>query len=308
MDKELFLQDVLRKPEVLSQLDGYDFGWPDLKSKRIFFVGMGSSHYAAKTIAHRLQLQGVNAYAMLASTEALPILSNNDVVIAISASGKSIETNDFIERLNTPVLLLTNNPRIEIPKSTIIDMNATKELGGVSSLSYMATVVALLQLEERLTGKKVLEGTLQKSIRAVEHVLQSRALWQETLAEFVSGPDGVQFVAPLERLSSAEQSALMIRECSRRKSDASETGDWSHVDVYLTKTTDYRLIAFSGSRWSKQMLEWTGKRNSKVLQIGQESTNPEFDYPYSDNALVSLLTEVTFAEIAGANLWYQISE
>jgi hypothetical protein len=149
---------------------------------------------------------------------------------------------------------------------------------------------------------------LQKSIRAVEHVLQSRALWQETLAEFVSGPDGVQFVAPLERLSSAEQSALMIRECSRRKSDASETGDWSHVDVYLTKTTDYRLIAFSGSRWSKQMLEWTGKRNSKVLQIGQESTNPEFDYPYSDNALVLLLTEVTFAEIAGANLWYQISE
>lgn len=304
MDKDLFLQDILRKPEVLSALDGYNFGWPDLESKRLFFVGMGSSHYAAKTIAHRLQVQGVNAYAMLASAETLLRLTNNDVVIAISASGKSVETNDFIERLNTPVILLTNNPDIESPKNTIINMNVTKELGGVSSLSYMATLIALLQLEENITGQKVLSGTLQKSVRAVEHILQSRGLWEEKLAEFVSGPDGVQFAAPLERLSSAEQSALMIRECSRRKADASEIGDWSHVDVYLTKTTDYRLIAFSGSRWNDQMIEWTTKRGSKVLHIGSGSPNPEFDYPHSEEGLVSLLAEVTYAEVVGAYNWY----
>lgn len=308
MDKDLFLADILRKPEVLASLDGYNFGWPDLRSKRLFFVGMGSSHYAAKTIAHRLQIQGINAYAMLASAETLPLLTNNDVVIAISASGKSVETNDFIERLNAPVVLLTNSPDAVSSRNMVLDMNATKELGGVSSLSYMATLIALLQLEENLTNQKVLADTLQKSVRAAEHIIQSRELWEEKLAEFVSGPDGVQFVAPLERLSSAEQSALMIRECARRKADASETGDWSHVDVYLTKTTDYRMIAFSGSRWSGQMLKWTTQRNSKVLHIGNGSPNPEFDYPHSEEGLVSLLTEVTYAEIAGASLWYQFSE
>jgi hypothetical protein len=114
----------------------------------------------------------------------------------------------------------------------------------------------------------------------------------------------VQFAAPLERLASAEQSALMIRECARRKSDASEVGDWSHIDVYLTKSTDYRLIAFTGSRWTDQMLDWTTKRDSKVLLIGDKSPNAELDYPYSDEELVQLLVEVTFAEVVGAMNWF----
>ncbi len=309
MDRDLFLQDVLRKPEVLSRLEGHNFKWPDLRGKRIFFVGMGSSHYAAKTIAHRLQVQGVNAYAMLASVQNLPILGKDDAVIAISASGNSVETNDFISRVSAPVILLTNNAELNLDHiSEVIYMNATTERGGVACLSYMATLISLLQLEEQLTSNKFLDDAISKSIHAVQHILDTQDLWTEKLDDFVSGNDGVQFVAPLERLSSAEQSALMIRECARKKSDASEVGDWSHVDVYLTKTSDYRLIAFSGSRWTEQMLEWTTKRNSRVLQIGHETPTAELDYPYSDDALVALLSEVTYAEITSGRLWYHISK
>ena len=49
-------------------------------------------------------------------------------------------------------------------------------------------------------------------------------------------------IAPAERIGTALQGALMVREGPRRGSDAGETGDWSHVDVYLTKTMDYRAL------------------------------------------------------------------
>jgi fructoselysine-6-P-deglycase FrlB-like protein len=47
-----------------------------------------------------------------------------------------------------------------------------------------------------------------------------------------------------------------------------ETGDWSHVDVYLTKTIDYRLLVFAGSKWEAQLAEWTTERGSSVIGVG----------------------------------------
>ena len=41
----------------------------------------------------------------------------------------------------------------------------------------------------------------------------------------------------------------MLREGPRRAAIASETGEWSHVDVYLTKTLDYRMLLLPGSRY-----------------------------------------------------------
>lgn len=304
MDKDFYLKDIARKPSVLEQLEGYDFGWPELNGKRIFFVGMGSSHFAAKTIAHRLQVRGINAYAMLASVDLLPKINSNDVVIAISASGNSIETNEFISRLASPVLLLTNNEDVKVDNCSNIFMNATKEEGGVSSLSYLATLVALLQLEEKLTEERILTESIPKAIAASTYILDSKSLWMPILNDFLAGLDGVQFAAPLERLSSAEQSALMIRECARKRADASEVGDWSHIDVYLTKSTEYRLIAFTGSRWTNQMLDWTTKRGSKVVLIGNNTPVAELDFPYSNDEIVQLLVEVTHAEILGGTNWY----
>ena len=183
-------------------------------------------------------------------------------------------------------------------------MNATKEEGGVSSLSYLATLVALLQLEEKLTEERILTESIPKAIAASTHILDSKSLWMPILNDFLAGPDGVQFAAPLERLSNAEQSALMIRECARKKADASEVGDWSHIDVYLTKSPDYRLIAFTGSRWTNQMLDWTTKRGSKVVLIGNNTPVAELDFPYSNDEIVQLLVEVTHAEILGGTNWY----
>lgn len=41
----------------------------------------------------------------------------------------------------------------------------------------------------------------------------------------------------------------MIWEGPRRRAESCETGDWGHIDVYLTKTLDYRALVYTGSRY-----------------------------------------------------------
>ena len=60
----------------------------------------------------------------------------------------------------------------------------------------------------------------------------------------------------------------MVREGPRRHADACETGDWSRVDVYLTKTFDYRALVFSGSRWDAAAAEWLTDRGATVVSVG----------------------------------------
>ena len=54
----------------------------------------------------------------------------------------------------------------------------------------------------------------------------------------------------------------MLREGPRRAADGCETGDWNHVDVYLTKTLDYRALVFTGSRFDADAVQWMRERGS----------------------------------------------
>lgn len=301
-----FEADLSRKVDNLGQLQTAVFDWPDLSGKRLFLVGMGSSHFAAGAIAHRLQMAGVNAFATLASLRDLPQLTSEDVVIAISATGQSVETLHLVERLGGRALFLTNHPQASVPTGCrVVAMNSLPETGGVASLTYQATLVALLRLEEQLTGSEVVTESLSRAAEATSWILDHREDWQATVTDFVTGVDGTQFVAPLERWTSAQQSALMIRECPRRRAEASEAGDWAHIDVYLTKNHDLQVVLFAGSPWQEQVLDWTTERNRRVLMIGGQAGRAHsfLEYPHEEDNLVALLTETTFAEVVAARLW-----
>jgi len=123
--------------------------------------------------------------------------------------------------------------------------------------------------------------------------------------ELLDGPHGVYTIAPAERLSSAEQSALMLREGPRRPADACESGDWSHVDVYLTKTLDYRALLFPGSRYDEQAMDWVRQRGSTVVTVGGEVKDAAaaVRYLHDDDPDVALLTETLVAELVAAYWW-----
>ena len=97
---------------------------------------------------------------------------------------------------------------------------------------------------------------LDRAAEASAHLLDTRDDWLPAVSSAALGPHGTHVVAPARRLSSALQSALMLREGPRLPAVGCETADWSHVDVYLTKTTDYRLVLLAGSRWEPELLDW----------------------------------------------------
>lgn len=316
MDPALFADDLERRPSALQDLQRVlvtDDPWEHLPDEieQVLFVGMGSSTFAASVAAARLRAHGVEAVAELASSELLPPPDPERLVVAISASGGSRETQDAVAQYGgqSPVAVLTNvegSPLAEVADATVL-MHAGLERGGVSCRSYTHTQVLLMALEARLTGvERDLLAILGRAVDAAQDLLDRRAGWLPEAVERLGGPDLTAVVAPFRRLGNAQQSALMLREGPRRPAVASETGEWSHVDVYLTKTQDYRMLLLPGSRYEDELLRWTKERGATVVSVGAEvgAADAAVRYRHDDDEDVRLLTELMVAELVAADLWH----
>ena len=113
-------------------------------------------------------------------------------------------------------------------------------------------------------------GLVRRAADATEDLLERRDAWLPTVADVLAEGVATFTIAPAERLSSAEQGALMLREGPRRTADACEAGDWLHVDLYLTKPLDYRALVFAGSRFEPAIMEWMNQRGGRVVAVGGE--------------------------------------
>ena len=315
MDPDLFLADLERKPETLEAL-ARSIGRVDLWAafqapNRLLFLGMGSSLYAADVAARRLRAAGLNAVAESAAAAASWPPGAGTAVIAVSASGGSVETLTSVSAYagRSPLVALTNQADSPLGACAdlVIPMSAGVESGGVACRTFQHTLLLLLALEAHLgAGDVGAVGELgRRAAAATADLLGRRAEWLPHVLGLLNGPDGVYALAPVERFSSSLQSALMIREGPRRAATGCETGDWSHVDVYLTKTLDYRALLFPGSRWDAQAMEWITQRGSTVVSIGGHLDGATYTlrYVHDDDLLVRLLVETTVAELVAASWW-----
>lgn len=319
MDPTFFADDIARKPQVLSALaeqldqagpwDALERSFPE-GVRRVVLIGMGSSRYAAGIAAGRLRAQGIAASAEYASNPALPLIDDHTLVVLISATGGSRETVAAAERLrgHGTLVALTNNADSVLASlcDSTVFMHAGVERGGVACRTYLHSLVLLLALVDHLTGShNDLVDVVSRAAAANRQLLESENDWLPSVTDLLIGPAGTHIAAPADRLSSAMQSALMLREGPRQAAVGCETGDWSHVDVYLTKTTDYRLLLYGGSSWEKELLDWTAQRGTTVVSVGQDLASAAYclRYPGDTDPTVALLSEVTVAELVAARLW-----
>lgn len=278
---------------------------------RVVLLGMGSSAYASGVAAARMRARGVLAAAELSSSALVPQWGAGTVVVATSASGGSVETLDMLDRLPADVVTvaLTNTTDSPITErcERVVLLDAGPEVGGVACRSYQHTLALLMALECHLAGVGVaaLASAVDAAADASAHLLDTEGQWLPAMSELLLGSDGTYLAAPAHRLCSAQQGALMLREGPRRRAVGCETGDWSHVDVYLTKTIDYRLLVFAGSRWEAQLAEWTNRRSSTVVGVGGDvpGARHTLRYPGDDDSDVALLAEGLVPELLAARAW-----
>jgi len=308
VDPAAFLADLEAKPAALLALLDDLPKWPRLGAGPIVLTGMGSSWFAADIAARRLRRHGIAAIAELASVEATFPPSPDLTMIAITASGRSVETVGLMETHEgvSRTIALTNDSAATLPTNDVVLMGAGTETGGVACRTYIHTLVALLALESQLAAADLRLGErVRRSAAAIAYLLDRRDGWLPPVIEAIEGTEGLWLLAPAERLGSALQGALMVREGPRRAADGCETGDWNHVDVYLTKTLDYRALLFSGSRFDGDALQWMTDRGNHAVTVGGEPDGADASvrYPGDGDPIVALLTEVIVAELVAAHWW-----
>jgi hypothetical protein len=110
---------------------------------------------------------------------------------------------------------------------------------------------------------------------------------------------------PAERIGTVEQSALMLREGPRIIADACETGDWLHVDVYLTKRPGYLLLLHAGSAFDAEVAGWRREREFDLITVGGEvaGATGAVGFPGSDDPVVASIAGTVVAELLSAELW-----
>ena len=294
MNAEAFLDDVLAEPETLERVlevyQGVDSPLRALELddvERVRFVGMGSSRFAALPIASLLRAHAFDAAAERASGASATPPAVGTLTVCVSANGKTSETVEAAERHHgtSTVVAVTNQP--DSPLARAADVVVPLGAGG------------LLLLARRL-GAEVPD--LRPAVEAAHAIRETRDAWLDRALDVLGG--AVAVVGPDERISSAEQGALVFREGPRIPADACETGDWAHVDVYLTRRPGYRALLFGGSRFDAIFVEWMQRRGAAFVAVGQpvEGAALTVEHPAAD-PLCALLVETTVAELLAAELW-----
>jgi glutamine---fructose-6-phosphate transaminase (isomerizing) len=313
-----FLRDVLAAPKRLaSLLDAYEKRDSSLSAltaqmpspRRVAFVGMGSSRFAAVPAAALLRSRGVDAAAEYASTAHRTPPSPETLVVGISASGTTAETIEALSahRGTSTTVAVTNAPDSDLANAAdvVLPLLAGPEEGGVACLTYQATVAVLLLLAGRLADGAPGVADLRRAVQGGAHLRAERGAWLDAVVDLVDRARTVATISPAERLSSALQSALILREGPRVAADAAETGDWLHVDVYLSKRPGYAAFLFAGSRFDAGVLEWSATRKFPVVAVGPPLPRAtiEIAYPGADSPFVPILVETGVAELVAAELW-----
>ena len=309
MNPDGFLADVLDEPATLERvLDAADVA--ELRAaiaaaRLVVLTGMGSSRFAALTAAARLRANGVAAVVEHASTDS-PTRPGPDVLaIGVSATGNSAETLAALERHRgvSRTVAITNGGALAGLTDLAVPLNAGTEAGGVACKTFQATLAVLL------LAAGVEQDALRPAVAAQRQLLAARGEWLEPALALLAGDDEdratTYFLAPASRLSSSLQSALMLREGPRVPADATETGDWSHVDGYLTKHPNYRAVLFGGSPYDAEALDWMAQRDASFIAVGRPVPGAALHvgFPHAEDPLVAALVDVTVAELVAATWW-----
>jgi len=314
-DPRRFLADLEAKPAALRALADAlvaerPWGFLPAEPRRVVLLGMGSSWFAAQVGAARLRALGVDAMAERASARAAHPGGPGTLAVGISASGGTEETVDALRRhaeRGSDAVALTNTAGSSITRigTRSVEMLAGTEAGGVACRSFQHTLAILLDLESELGGGVRVGDVARGAAEATDDLLARRDDWLPETVERLTGTGQAFLIAPAERISSAEQGALMLREGPRLSADGCETGDWLHVDVYLTEPLDYRALLFTGSRFDDPVMTWIADRGSSVVAVGAERPGAAATVRFrgDDDPDVALLAEVLVPELVSAAVW-----
>lgn len=278
------------------------------------FVGMGSSRFAALDTAARLRALGHDAHAELASASGGAPAGRDTLVVAISASGRTPEVLAAVERLRGTsfVLAVTADPASPLAaaaEGVLPLVAAHAETSGIATLTYRASVAALLRLAGE--GEPDLEPAgIRVAVPLLGALLRGRDAWLTAAADVLDGGRPIHVLGDGMRSGALEQAALMLREAPRIPAMPFDTGDWLHVGLYTLFPGDPVLL-FTGSPADDEAVRVIRARGGRVVTVGAPGLASDVHVPLPETAVmdpvVRALVEPAVAELLAAELWGRAS-
>jgi hypothetical protein len=266
----------------------------------------GLSCPARGSLAHargqRMRARGVVASSDLASLLQLADRGAGTLVVATLASGGSVETLDSLSRLPAAVSTGRADQHACVGRYAALRCRRRPRRRTRRSVGWPAAAAntpwrLLSALEWHLAGgDTVAQAESVTAAAAAAQLMTRNPTGVPSFSRLLLGPTGSHFAAPPHRRTDSARSSGTPSCCARAR-------DCSHVDVQLTRTTDYRLVVFAGSPWEAQLAGGPG--GGTVVGVG--GTVPgarcKLRYPGDTDDDVRLLTEVLVPELIAARAW-----
>lgn len=236
--------------------------------RQVLLAGIGASYAALATPLRRMRSTGLAVTRSDCSDLPTVPSPSPDVLIALSQSGRSVETTELASSFaaeGVPTLSITN--AVESPLGRTSTENIT--LGGypdsrVSSVGFVTTFTALAMLADIAA-----EGHVSESWRALPDLIENTmATAAPILTEFAHehlAGGSVDVVAAAAQLTTAEAVALLFREGPLVPSSAFGTRGYLHgpMDIAGGKLTH---VLIGGAR-ERQLAEQLAEQTSAILLL-----------------------------------------
>ncbi|GAA1984758.1 hypothetical protein GCM10009799_07680 [Nocardiopsis rhodophaea] len=323
MTAELLSADLAGKPAALTALadrlarrDPYA-ALPSLLDDEpagVLLLGTGGARYACEAAAERMRRAGIGAVAEYASTTASLPPGPDTLVVAVSLGSGLREMCTALDRYveRSAIIVLCDDPDSPVARyaDVLVPLLSGRDRSGLACGGYMNALALLLLLGHQLGAPVVgatadLGQTLRRSANAISDLVERAPGWVPEAAKALDSPDSVHFIAPAERLCSARQAALAVRQGPVLAAHAAESAEWSHTGRHLAAISDYRAVLFTGSHYDDRVAEHLLQLRGAFVAVGGEVAGAEVNLRYlgDTDPDVRLLTEPVTGELLAAHWW-----
>lgn len=249
-----FLQEVAEQPAALRAVATAYRGearaalwqWRERAqaARHVWFAGMGTSEFAAESIAAAL----TNAGLAVETHDAGELLHYPrplaGLPVLVSQSGESVETRSLIERLSlTDFVAITNHPESTLATAAALHLplHAGAE-SAISTKTYVNTLAVLALMTQAVADEAGIDPLLDRLEALADVMPQVDAAGIEQAAELLANAGALHCIARGPALAAAKQAALTFMEGTHTLAGALTGGAFRHGPFELVGPTHHALI------------------------------------------------------------------
>ena len=272
--EHIFLREIREQPAAIRDTlngdrDEVSMAANFLEGKRLHLLGMGSSYFSslyAKYLFQELMQRSTENYIASEFIHYPIPPTSNDVFVAISQSGESVETvksAEYLRRRHALVLGITNNPESKLARlSNRVLFTRAGEERCSSTKTFTTTLALLYDLVSTLAvqAKKANRGSRERLLNhlmATTLTLERRfAEWEEASrlwAGKLANSRAATVIGRGPNLVAALQAALLLKEVVKLPAEGMSGGEFSHGPIEAISDKFSVIVLGGGSTWRLQI-------------------------------------------------------